>query len=110
MSGRRIKCYSVKVSELRPISPKAYLAVCFDGREIVIPRSQVFGLGGLSDRSESYWIAAWLVEKHRIQYSPKRVGWFNGVTVRKAAFRKVERIVPPRIEPVIVEADEELLR
>lgn len=110
----RVKCYLVKLAELRAISPKAYLAVCFDDREVVIPRSQVFGVDLSSTKSDAYWIAAWIVEKHGLQHSQKNFGWYDRSkpvrSVRCGTFKRIERIVPKRVEPVEVSADPELLR
>lgn len=106
-----IKCYLIKLAELRHITDKACLAVCFDGREAVIPKSQIFGCGP-EGKSESFWVAAWIVERKGLQYSPDRTGWYDPKTqiTPKIQFKKIERRVPVRHEPIVITADKELLR
>lgn len=110
-----VKCYLVKLADLRLISPKAYVAVCYSGKEAVIPRSQVFGVDE-AEKSLHCWIAAWVVEKHKLQHSPKRFGWYDRerpkteIKHKGRAFRRVERHVPAKLEPESVEVDDSLLR
>lgn len=73
----RTKCYSVRLQSLRQISPKAYIAEAFDGSEAIIPASCVFGADYEVQKSDAYWISAWILEKKSLQYSSKKVAWFD---------------------------------
>lgn len=77
--GNRTKCYSVRLESLVSISDKAYRATAFDGSTAIIPKSQVFGDDNEVQKSEAYWIAAFILEKEgcSLQYSTKKVKWFN---------------------------------
>lgn len=59
----KIRCYSVRLKELREISPKALLATGFDGSTAVIPKSQMFGPDQDVQKSEAYWISAWILKQ-----------------------------------------------
>ena len=74
---RRTKCYSVRLQSLVSISDQAYKATAFDGSSDIIPKSQVYGPDYEVSKSAAYWIAAWILEKKNIQYSTKKVMWFN---------------------------------
>ncbi|MEJ8598995.1 hypothetical protein JSO62_09930 [Riemerella anatipestifer] len=78
----KIKCYSVRLQSLVKISDKAYKATAFDGSTAIIPISQVFGKDWEVLKTDSYWIAAWILEKKSIQYSGKKVAWFNAETCK----------------------------
>lgn len=75
----KTKCYSVRLSSLVSISDKAYKATAFDGSEAILPKSMVFGQDYEVQKSEAYWIAAFILEKEecKLQYSDKKVKWFN---------------------------------
>lgn len=73
----RTKCYSVRLQSLVSISDKAYKATAFDGSEAILPKSQVFGRDYDVQKSEAYWISAWILEKKQLQYSSKKEGIFN---------------------------------
>lgn len=75
----KIKCYSVRLAELKPISAKAHKAVAFDGSEAIIPSSMIFGNDYEVQKSEAVWIAAFILEKEdcNLQFSNKKVKWFN---------------------------------
>jgi len=73
----RIKCLSVKLESLVDITDKACLAKSFDGREVIIPKSQIFGQDYEVLKSEAYWITEWILKKKNIQYSSKKVQWFK---------------------------------
>ncbi|ERI81429.1 hypothetical protein HMPREF1981_03193 [Bacteroides pyogenes F0041] len=79
-----IKCYSVRLAELKPISEKAYKAVAFDGSNAMIPKSMVFDKDCEPQRSGAVWIAAFILEKEdcKLQYSRKKVRWFKNKTKR----------------------------
>lgn len=73
----KTKCYSVRLESLFSISDKAFKARAFDGSEAIIPKSQVFGPDYDVQKSEAYWISAWILEKKDIQYSTKKEAWFD---------------------------------
>ncbi|MBP1637254.1 MAG: hypothetical protein H6Q18_43 [Bacteroidetes bacterium] len=75
----KIKCYSVRLESLISISDKAYKATAFDGSEAVIPKSMMFGEDFEVQKSDAYWIAAFILEKEdcKLQFSTKKVKWFN---------------------------------
>ena len=73
----KTKCYSVRLESLVSISDKAYKARAFDGSEAIIPKSQVFGTDYDVQKSEAYWITAWILEKKDIQYSTKKEACFD---------------------------------
>jgi hypothetical protein len=75
-------CYSVRLSSLTSISEKAYKAEAFDGSEAIIPKSQVFGQDYDVQKSEAYWISAWILEQKTLQYSAKKEAWFDRITRR----------------------------
>lgn len=73
----KTKCYSVRLQSLTDISDKCYKAVAFDGSEDFIPKSQFFGQDYDVQKSDAYWISAWILEKKNIQYSNKKEAWFD---------------------------------
>lgn len=95
----RTLCYSVRLKEFERISDKAYKAVSFDGKEAIIPASQVFGQDGGVQKSQAIWISAWILEKKDIQYSTKKSGWFDENGKQYPNF-KIEKHVPVKINKV----------
>lgn len=75
----KTKCYSVRLQSLVSISDRAYKATAFDGSTAIIPKSQVFGLDYDVQKSDAYWIAAFILDKPdcKLQFSSKKVMWFN---------------------------------
>lgn len=73
----RTLCYSVRLKSLVEISGKAYRATAFDGSTDIIPASQVFGRDYDVNKSEAYWISAWILSRKNIQYSDKKQAWFD---------------------------------
>ncbi len=73
----KVLCYSVRLQSLVSISDKAYVATSFDGSKDVLPKSQVFGQDYDVQKSDAYWIAAWILEKKNIQYSGKKRAWLD---------------------------------
>lgn len=96
----RIKCYSVRLQSLVPISDRAYKATAFDGSSCIIPASQVFDLDYDVLKSEAYWISAWILEKNNIQYSHKKEAWFDSDTKKMLPTYLVETYKPDKINPV----------
>lgn len=73
----KTKCYSVRLCSLTAISNKCFKAVAFDGSEDLIPASQVYGPDNDVQKSEAWYISAWILEKKNIQYSTKKERWFD---------------------------------
>ena len=73
----RTLCYSVRLESLVRISDKAFKATAFDGSSDIIPASQVMGRDYEVQKSDAYWISAWILEKKSIQYSSKKQAWFD---------------------------------
>lgn len=101
-------CYLVKLSSLYQISPKAYLARCFDGSEAVIPKSQVFGKD-FSSKTDAYWISAWILSKTRLQYSDKRKAMFDDEG-KMYPYVEVKKYTPQKVNPVASNEQAELKR
>jgi hypothetical protein len=110
--GNRILCYSVRLETLTGISEKAYKAHGFDGSTAILPKSMVFGQDWDVQKSDAYWIAAFILEKEdcKLQYSHKKQAWFDRETGRQLPTYTVERHVPAKVEPKTVEADASLTR
>lgn len=102
-------CYSVRLESLVSISDKAFKARAFDGSEAIIPKSQVFGIDYEVQKSDSWWISAWILEKKDLQYSCKKAAWFNenGQMVPNYT---VEKHIPKVIDVKITEPDADLIR
>jgi hypothetical protein len=81
------------------ISEKAYKATAFDGSTAIIPVSQVFDLDYEVSKSDAYWISAWILEQKDLQYSPKKVAWFDENGHRLPNYH-VEKHVPDAKEAV----------
>lgn len=90
-------CYSVRLESLVRISDKAFKATAFDGSSDIIPASQVFGMDYEVQKSDAYWISAWILERKSIQYSSKKQVWFdeNG---RQLPTYTIERHTPEKKE------------
>lgn len=106
----KTKCYSVRLESLVSISDKAYKAKSFDGREDILPKSQVFGRDESVSKSDAFWIAAWILEQKSIQYSRKKVGWFNKSTGEIEAHAQVIRHIPDPVTPTKTTPPDELTR
>ena len=108
----KTKCLSVRLESLVSVSDKAYKATAFDGSTAIIPKSQVFGQDYDVQKSEAYWISCWIMEQKDIQYSQKKIGWFNPDThrVEPNITTIVEHHVPDRIEPKEIQPDKNLVK
>lgn len=111
----KTKCYSVRLQSLRSISEKAYLAKAFDGSEAILPKSQVFGSDYEVQKSDAYWIASWILEQKELQYSDKKIGWYNPDTGNiEPNFDSenfiIEKHIPKRLEPVTPQPDASLIK
>lgn len=74
---KKTLCLSVRLESLVSISEKAYKARSFDGSEDILPKSCVFGQDYEVQKSDAYWVAAWILEKKNLQYSHKKSSWFD---------------------------------
>jgi hypothetical protein len=93
----RTLCYSVRLESLVRISDKAFKATAFDGSSDIIPASQVFGRDYEVQKSDAYWISAWILEKKSIQYSSKKQAWFDEDRHMMPTYT-IERHTPEKIE------------
>jgi hypothetical protein len=96
-----VRCYSVRLRSLISISDKAFKACSYNGAEDILPKSQVFGRDWDVNKSEAYWIAAWILEKKNIQYSTKKEAWFYNDTRKMAPNITVTRHIPTKINKKI---------
>ena len=94
----RTLCYSVRLESLVRISDKAFKATAFDGSSDIIPASQVFGMDYEVQKSDAYWISAWILEKKSIQYSGKKQAWFDENGHRLPTYT-IERHTPEKVAP-----------
>lgn len=103
----RVKCYHVKLESLVSISDKCYKARSWDGREDLIPKSQVIDYD-----CNGYWISAWILERKNIQYSSKKEAEFMQKGNYWQRLPKIEIIkhVPKKIENYDVQVVEELVK
>lgn len=76
----KVLCCSVRVKEIKDISDKAVLIVSYNGKEDVIPKSQIYGFDNSAQKSEAVWIAKWILEKKNLQYSKKKEMWIDTET------------------------------
>ncbi len=105
----KIKCYSIRLKSLTSISDKAFKAIAFDGSEAIIPKSHVFGVDYSVSKSDAYWISSWILEKKELQYSTKKLGWFdeNG---KQLPTYTIEKHVPKKIGPINTQHNADLFR
>lgn len=96
----KVKCYSVRLKNLERISVKAYKATCFDGSDGFIPASQVFGCDNDVQKSDAYWVSAWILEKSNLQYSGKKVAWFDSETRKMLPSYTVKNHTPSKQAPI----------
>ena len=108
----KTKVISVRLESLVSISDKAYKAKSFDGHEDIIPKSQVFGIDYDVQKSDAYWISEWIMEKKSLQYSNKKVAWFNQVTGRIEPNYEIiiEHHIPEHKEPINIKPNASLTR
>jgi nitrate reductase alpha subunit len=106
----KTKCYSVRLESMMRISAKCYSARSFDGREALIPASQVYGQDLEVSKSEAWWITAWILEKKNIQYSSKKEAHFYTDTGKRAPDVEIVVHVPEKIEATYIQPDQQLTR
>lgn len=109
MAGK-IKCYSVRLDSLTSISEKAYKATAFDGSTAIIPKSMVFGRDYEVQKSDAYWIAAFILEQKDLQYSTKKEAWFDRDSGKMLPTYTIEKHVPAKVEAGEVQPLDELKR
>ena len=105
----KTKCYSVRLQSLVSISDKAYKATAFDGSTAIIPKSQVFGQDYDVQKSDAYWIGAWILDKKDLQYSTKKEAWFDENGTMQPTYH-VEHHKPEKKQPVNSNRIDELTR
>lgn len=92
------------------ISPNCFKAISFDGSESLIPSSQVFGPDLEVEKSEAFFISAWILDKKNLQYSIKKEAWFDSATRQRLPFYTVHKHVPEPYKPTERTVDESLIR
>lgn len=70
-------CYSVRLASMERISPLAFKAIDFNGNTDIIPASQVMGRDYDVEKSDAWWISAWILEKKCITYTDKKKATFK---------------------------------
>lgn len=108
----KTKVLSVRLQSLVSVSDKAYKATAFDGSTAILPKSQVFGQDFEVQKSDAYWVAEWILKQKELQYSDKKVAWYNQDTGRLEPNITyiIEKHVPDKIENKEVEPIKELQR
>lgn len=96
------------MESLTSISDKCYKATAFDGSKDLIPKSQIFGQDYEVTKSEAYWISAWILDKKNIQYSNKKVCWFDEGGNKKPHYEYIKHI--PRKINKKVEIDKTVIK
>lgn len=96
---KKTLCYSVRLKELKSISPKAFKAVAFDGSSCILPKSCVFGQDFGVMKSDAYWIAEWIIKQKDIQYSSKKKAYFDEKG-KMYPFIQVSHHEPETVNPV----------
>lgn len=104
----KTKCYSVRVESLAEISPKAFRLTAYDGSSCIIPKSAVLAEDFEVEKSQAYYIAAWCMDTRSVQFSKKKVRWFeNG---KMLADTIVTHHVPEKVDAVADNRIEDLSR
>lgn len=98
-------CFSVRLKSLVRISDKAFRATAFDGSSDIIPSSQVFGQDFGVEKSEAWWISAWILGKKKIQYSTMKQAWFDENRKELPTYT-VNHHLPERKNPIDNSIDE----
>src|SRR5690606_29623109 len=96
----RVKCYSVRLAGLVSVSDLAYRATAYDGSSDIIPKSQGFGQDHEVQKSDAYWLSAWILEKRSIQYSTKKEAWFDSDTGDRLPTITVTKHKPEKLNPL----------
>lgn len=100
----------MRLESLVRVSDKAFKAIAFDGSNDIIPASQIFGQDYDVQKSDAYWISSWILEKKNIQYSGKKIAWFDNESRKMLPTYTVEHFKPQRIAPKQIQANADLIR
>ena len=97
----KVKCYSVRLKNLTDISPKCWKGEDWQGNTALIPDSQYFGRDYDVQKSDAYWVSAWLVEKEDfgLMVSMKKEAWFDKDSGEMLPTYIITHHVPEKIEP-----------
>lgn len=106
----KVKCYSVRVKSLTLISEKCAKVESFDGSTDLIPTSQIFGVDYDVEKSSAYWISAWILERKNIQYSTKKIGYFDTYSGAISSPVHIEHHVPEQLTADNSEPIEDLIK
>lgn len=92
-------CYSVRLKSLELISPICYKAVGFDGSSDLIPAKFVFGRDLDVEKSDAWWIAAWILDRKKLTFSRKKSATFSddGKMIPTVS---IEHHIPEKVDPV----------
>lgn len=96
----KTKCYSVRLRGLVSVSDKAYRATAFDASEAIIPKSQFFGVDTDIQKSDAFWISAWILDRVSLQHSKKKVRYFDSNTGEILPDYIVSVSVPKKRKPL----------
>lgn len=96
----KVKCYSVRLQALYPVSPRAMKAIAYDGTTAIIPKSQVYGQDYDVLKSDAYWISAWILEQKELQYSSHKVAWFDSDTGKMLPTYTIYNHTPEQKKPL----------
>lgn len=95
--------YSVRIVEMREVSPKAVSLTAFDGSSDIFPKSAIYGHDDEVGKCEAVWVAAWILPKKALQYSTKKMRMADDLTGKVYAPRPtIEREYhnAPEVAPV----------
>jgi len=106
----KIFCYSVRLQSLVSVSDKAYKATSFDGSSDILPKSQVINNDYEVNKSDAYWISAWILEKKNIQYSRKKSAWLDKNTGRILPKIEYKHHTPKKKYKTKIEHDNSLFK
>lgn len=70
-------CTSVRIESIRSISEKAVVITAFDGSSDIFPKSVIFGYDNEVQKCDAVWIASWILQNKKLQYSGKKQAWFD---------------------------------
>lgn len=73
----RVRCYSVRVKEVRSISDLACVITTHDGSSDIFPKSQIFGEDYEVVKCDAIWVSAWILDKKKLTYSSKKECWMD---------------------------------
>lgn len=92
-------CYSVRLASMERISPLAFKAIDFNGNTDIIPASQVMGRDYGVEKSDAWWISAWILEKKCITYTSKKRAFFDK-SGKMLPNIEITKHTPKKVEPI----------